>query len=231
MLDNDKQQFAQIVRTTMMVCGGSAPEADVLRIWWAALLAHDIADVSAAFSQYATLGKYAPKPADILEIIDRIKPDGRPGADEAWAMIPRDEYASCVMTQEMAEALHVAQPLLNEGDQVAARMAFKEAYARLVDTAKRAGMPAKWFPSLGQDKEARESCLAEAVRLGRLGAEHAIGLLPPDKVAPMLEQAGNKALAIEHKPGTSEVARQNIAKMKAMLTGSRIVATDELCHE
>ena len=54
MLDNDKQQFAQIVRTTMMVCGGSAPEADVLRIWWAALLAHDIADVSAAFSQYAT---------------------------------------------------------------------------------------------------------------------------------------------------------------------------------
>jgi len=158
----------------------------------------------------------------VVKEIERLTPDGRPGADEAWAMIPRDEYASCVMTEEMSGALHVAQPLLYEGDQVAARMAFKEAYARLVDTAKRAGTPVRWTPSLGYDKEGRESCLAEAVRLGRMSAEHAIKLLPPDKVAPMLEQAGNETLAIEYKPGTSEVARQNIAKMKAMLAGSII---------
>ena len=61
MLDNDKQQFAQIMRSTMLVCGGSAPEPDVLRIWWAALQAFELADVSQAFSQYAIRGKYAPK--------------------------------------------------------------------------------------------------------------------------------------------------------------------------
>lgn len=160
--------------------------------------------------------------AAIIDQVEQLQPDGRPGADEAWAMIPRDEYASCVMTEEMGEALHVAQPLLNEGDQVAARMAFKEAYTRLVDANKRAGIKPKWFPSLGMDKEAREAVLAEAVRLGRLGADHAMGLLPPDKVAPMLEMAGEKKLALEHKPVSTEQGRSNIAKMKAMLSGSNI---------
>lgn len=228
MQDSDKKQFAQIVRSTMLVCGGSAPEPDVLRIWWGALAAHGMDIVSAAFSRYATHGKYAPKPADILEIIELIKPDGRPGADEAWAMIPRDEYASVVMTEEMAEALHIAQPLLDEGDQVAARMAFKEAYARIVDAAKRDGRPVKWFPSLGQDKEGREAVLAEAVRLGRIGAEHAIGLLPPHKVVPMLENSGNKTLALKHKPVSAEKAAENLARMKAMLAGSRLLEAEKL---
>lgn len=230
--NEDKKEFAALVSATLKVYRAEA-DREVLKLWWAVLARYKMADVRAGFSAFLSSpsSKFQPVPADIVGAIDKAKPDGRPGADEAWAMIPRDEYASCVMTEEMAHALRVAQPLLNEGDQVAARMAFKESYARLVDAAKRAGTPVKWFPSLGQDKEAREACLAEAVRLGRLGAEHAIGLLPPDKVAPMLEQAGNKALAIEHKPGTSEVARQNIAKMKAMLAGSRVVATDKLCHE
>lgn len=122
----------------------------------------------------------------IKSAIERINPDGRPGADEAWAMIPRDEFTSAVMTEEMAEALHIAQPLLDEGDQVAARMAFKEAYARIVDANKRNGIKPKWFPSLGHDKEGREVVLVEAVRLGRLGVEHAAKLLPPDKKQTLL---------------------------------------------
>lgn len=160
--------------------------------------------------------------AAIIEQIDRLQPDGRPGVDEAWAMIPRDEYASCVMTEEMGEALHVAQPLLNEGDQVAARMAFKEAYVRLVDANKRAGVKPKWFPSLGMDKTARDACLEEAVRLGRLGAEHAAGLLAPQQAAALLENHAPK-LAIENKSAMSkEQAMQNIARMKEMIATSKI---------
>ena len=103
-----------------------------------------------------------------------------PGPDEAWAMMPRDEDTSVVMTEEMAQALHIAQPLLDEGDQIAARRAFIEAYKRIVDAAKRAGMPPRWFPSLGHSKDGREAALIEAVRLGRMNSEHAIALLPPD---------------------------------------------------
>lgn len=119
--------------------------------------------------------------AAVIEQIERIDTDGRPGADEAWAMIPRDEQSSAVMTQEMAGALHIAQPLLDEGDQVAARMAFKEAYNRLVDENKRQGMKAQWFPSLGWDKEGREAVLVDALRLGRLGLDQVKCLLPPDR--------------------------------------------------
>lgn len=164
--------------------------------------------------------------AAIIEHIERLQPDGRPGADEAWAMIPRDEYASCVMTEEMGEALHVAQPLLNEGDQVAARMAFKEAYTRLVDANKRAGVPVKWFPSLGFDKEARAGVLDEAVRLGRLGVEHAAGLLAPEPASVLLENHAPK-LAIENKSVVSpDQARKNVARLKEMLGSSRLLSKE-----
>jgi hypothetical protein len=219
---DDKKQFAQIVRSTMLVCGGDVPEPDMLRIWWASLQNYDINTVSAAFSEYAMRGKYAPKPADILGILDRIMPDGRPGADEAWAMIPMDEYTSSVITQEMAEALHIAQPLLDAGDKIAARMSFKEAYSRIMDTNKRNGIKPSWFPSLGQDKEGRESVLAEAVRLGRIGSDHAVALLPPERAVPMLEHAG-APLAIENKPIRHEQAAENIARMKAMIANSKLI--------
>jgi len=216
-LDNDKKQFAQIVRSTMLVCGGSAPEPDVLSIWWASFQNYAIGEVSAAFSEYVMIGAYAPKPADIVGILKRLVPDGRPGADEAWAMIPRDEHTSAVMSQEMAEALHYAQPLLDEGDQVGARMTFKEAYVRIVDTNTRNGVKPIWSPSLGHDKDGRDSVLAEAVRLGRITAEHAISLVAPDKIYPMLQSAGQERLAVKYKMPTSEAALENLARIKLML--------------
>lgn len=227
MLENDKKQFGQVVRSTMLVCGGSAPEADVLRIWWASLEYYQIDEVTYAFSEFARKGKYPPKPADILEILDRVKPDGRPTADEAWAMIPRDEFTSSVMTTEMAEAMHIAQPLLDEGDQVAARMAFKDSYNRIIDASRRNGIKPKWFPSLGQDKAGRDSVLAEAVRLGRIEVHHAIALLPPDDVEPMLQVAGNDALALEYKSPTSDKALENIQRMKELLSKSKFGVTHD----
>jgi hypothetical protein len=115
----------------------------------------------------------------VINEIEKLSPDGRPGAEEAWAMIPRDEATSAVMTDEMAQAMGIAQPLLDEGDQVAARMSFKETYTRLVDTVKRNGTPVKWFPSLGSDKNGRAHVLNESVRLGRLSHRHVAELLPP----------------------------------------------------
>ena len=102
---------------------------------------------------------------EIVDALAKVCPDGRPGANEAWAMIPKSEHASAVMTEEMAQALHIAQPLIDDGDQYGARMAFIEAYKRIVDAAKMEGTPVKWFASLGFDKEERASVIADAVRL------------------------------------------------------------------
>jgi hypothetical protein len=78
----------------------------------------------------------------------------------------------------MLTAMGAAQPLLDEGDQVAARMAFKESYNRLIAEARNNSIPVEWFPSLGDDKYGREAVVKEAVRLGRISEVHAQKLLP-----------------------------------------------------
>jgi hypothetical protein len=113
----------------------------------------------------------------IAEVLSRID-DGRPGPEEAWAMMPTSEEQSVVWTAEMAGAFGVAFPLMREGDHVAARMAFLETYKTLCRRARDAGTPARWTASLGHDPHAREPVLLEAQRLGRLPADYVAGLLP-----------------------------------------------------
>jgi hypothetical protein len=118
----------------------------------------------------------------IADVISRID-DGRPGVEEAWAMIPKCEGASVVWTEEMCKAFGACYPLL-DSDEVAARMAFKEAYSKALNEARNAGTPVKWTPSLGHDAWSRESVIKEAVALGRLKADHASRLLPHLKESP-----------------------------------------------
>jgi len=208
MRDNDKQSFIKLMVATMAVYDKPA-NSDVIGIWWNALSEHEFPDVRDAFSAHIKRGEFAPRPASIISILNEMRPDGRPIADEAWAMIPRDEDASVVMTEEMAEALNVARPLLDTGDQIAARMAFKAAYERLTEANRNAGIKPKWFPSLGHDRQGRDAAINEAVRLGRLGSEHAKSLAVNQ----------DTLMALEDKSGVSmEQAKANIAKIKAMLT-------------
>lgn len=112
--------------------------------------------------------------ADILNRID----DGRPGPEEAFAMIPppEDEDSTCVMTREMALAMESARHL---GDPIARRMAFREAYVRLVQQARERSESARWSVSLGHDSGSRAEVVADAVAKGRIGryyAERLVGL-------------------------------------------------------
>lgn len=113
----------------------------------------------------------------VASIIERLD-DGRPGPNEAWAMIPKTEDGSVVWTQEMAEAYGVAAPLIDERGNVAARVAFIETYNALVAKARDERRPAKWTPSLGQNAAMREAAVHEAVRKHRLLPHHAARLLP-----------------------------------------------------
>lgn len=139
----------------------------------------------------------------VADVISRVD-DGRPGPEEAWAMLPRDEGATVVWTEEMVAAWAVAAPLLNAGDEIAARMAFKEAYVKALADARDQCRPVTWTPSLGHDKAGREPVLREALEKGRLTAERMEKLLPyHEATAPMQALIAQvKALPQKSAPAT-----------------------------
>jgi len=128
----------------------------------------------------------------LSEVLDRLNDaDGRPGADEAWAQSIRaeDEADTVVWTDDMRQAFSMARPLLELGDKVGARMAFRDAYERIVAEARQLGSPVRWEASLGWDTERRRDVLTKAVTSGLLPASHAAGLLPPPNEPGVIEAA------------------------------------------
>lgn len=115
----------------------------------------------------------------LAAIIGRID-DGRPSADEAWstAILAGDEASTVVWTTETAKAYWAASALLEGGDKVGARMAFRDVYEREVSNARQAGTVAKWEATLGTDPYQREQAIKQAAELNRIGREHASRLLP-----------------------------------------------------
>lgn len=111
-------------------------------------------------------------------IIQRID-DGRPGAEEAWALASclNDEDRSFIVNDEIMEASGVCRELL-EQDPVAARMAFKEAYARVVCARREAGEIPRWYPTLGYSPEGRADCLIDGAKRGQISASMAIERCP-----------------------------------------------------
>lgn len=118
-----------------------------------------------------------PRQFCLAAVIERLD-DGRPGPEEAWAMLPKDEYASAFWTEEMRHAARVCRALLFDGDTVQARMAFLEKYKALVQAARDAGKPVQWTPTLGIDKAGREVAILEAAERGYIKPETACEMLP-----------------------------------------------------
>lgn len=157
--------------------------------------------VSAALGKCRTELRTFPTIADIATRVD----DGRPGAEEAWAMIPKDEDASVVWTEEMARAFGIARALL-EGDPIAARMAFKEAYAKEISDARAARKPPRWIPSLGFEKSGRQAAIQEAIDKCRIefkaaclllpDVEFALPVLPPVQLEAKMAGSGTEATGL-----------------------------------
>lgn len=182
---------------------GKPQSAAMLRIQFRALGSYPIGVVRAALDAHVAdpqRGRWYPLAADVIAQVQAMQAaDGRPGADEAWAMIPMDEDGSCVWTDEMAAAYGVAAPLLSAGDRIAARMAFRDAYTARVAAARAEGRTTRWTPSLGRDPDARVAALTAAAQAGRLQSDHVTRLLPAMPVTPAgsaLIAGGRKALQV-----------------------------------
>lgn len=123
-------------------------------------------------------------------ILSRLD-DGRPSPDEAYAMYPKDEYQTAILTTEMSEAMEYAG---NCEDDFSKRRCFVDTYTRLVRESREQKRPVKWFASLGWDKDARDDVLKDAVQKGRLTAAH----VQPMLAAPMPESVLALVKSIGH---------------------------------
>lgn len=182
-------------------------------------------------------GRFTPKPADIVEQIEGLTGgDGRPSDDEAWAiaLTSQDEADTVVWTTETAEAYRISQPVMETGDKVGARMAFKDAYNRLIAASRQAGRPAQWVASLGWDKTRQEQVINKAVSAGLLPMPMAAALLPnysedgqemtecPEGLIRLKEKMAELNLKREEEKSAAEKARQ--AERDAEAERKRVLA-------
>ena len=180
----DLREFAEVMARVGETYGRDI-SAGVISVYFSALEQYSLADIRAALTAHARdpeEGRFMPLPAHLIGKLQAK--DGRPTAEEAWAMCPRSEYESVVWTDEMAQAYGIAAPLLEHGDQVAARKAFIDRYESLVQKARAAGTPVKVSPSFGWDAAGRDAAVQKAVNAGLLTQERAATWLAIDHSAP-----------------------------------------------
>lgn len=220
--EDNKKDFAEILRATAEVYSKQPPSPIAMRMFFSSLQKYDMAQIEMAFTMHIKTSKFMPTVADIIDYIESTNPAmKRLGPEEAWAAVPKSEDESGVMTDEMIAAWSVAKDFIHSGDMIAARMAFKEAYARECETAKMMGKPVHWFLSRGHDGRDVESVVKEAMRLGRL----------PDKTGnALLLECGHKApinsqFLLESAERNTKAERLSIEafeKLKAAIQGKSV---------
>lgn len=251
MRSEDFDEFAQLLDDAYDLIGvgqNKIISGGAKSMFFAAMSKYPMEVVRAALSAHCLhkeRGRFTPKPADLIEQIEGMTGgDGRPAADEAWAiaLTSRDEADTVVWTAETAEAFAICSPVFP--DEVGARMAFKEAYNRLVSAARMAGKPASWNASLGWDVKKREAALERAHVAGLLAAPAVQALLPNYSGAGAATQEGSPeglkkvkealaglqdgwAKAAERRAAKAEARRQEEAKRKAEIAAQ--VAAYEKC--
>ncbi|MCL5796352.1 MAG: hypothetical protein M1579_02485, partial [Gammaproteobacteria bacterium] len=111
----DKKAFAEILNGTLIIYGQVADPA-VLRTWFNLLQTYSLTEIEHAFQVYLTTNKFPPKPADIIEIINRKHAGLWKSPDEAWAVAKQlgDQRLSLVTTDVILEALDGLYGLLED---------------------------------------------------------------------------------------------------------------------
>lgn len=221
----EKKQFMSMLADTLAAYGKPLPEGTLLMAWWSNLEIFPLHAVAMAFSEYRSEnGEFAPVPAGIAKRCKLM--DGRPTDEEAWAIAlnSRNEEDTVVWTSEAAEAFAICSPVLAMGDEVGARMAFKDAYNRLIADARRMGKPVSWNASLGWDVQKREAAIKRASVAGLLAAPVVQALLPnystSNSASADLEPEGLKRLKAELAKLQSGWA-QNAERRAAEVTAER----------
>lgn len=228
MREADFAPFSQMLDAvcSLLSRGAYVPNAANTALFFRALASYELDAVRAGFDAHVKdtqRGRFVPTPADIIAQIDgRIADDGRPGPEEAWAIAVAgvDEAATIVWTAEIAEAWGMARVVMAAGDEVGARMTFREVYNRLLDEARQKGVPTSWTTSLGHDAKQRDRAIAHAQALGRLPPP------PPTEQPELLEGPEAEAAGfakIMGNPNMPHYVRERLLALRDRLTGEAIV--------
>jgi hypothetical protein len=165
----------------------------------------------------------------IIELSGAGQEDGRPEVEAAWAMCPKNEETSIVWTEEMAEAFGLCRPLLNDGNEIGARMVFKEQYPQIVSRARVEHKPVRWIPSLGWDANDRLRALSEAIEKKRITEAHAfsmLGFTQREELLAQLPAASRKMLIGESGPVDTKFLN-GLQKTVLALTESKLMPAPE----
>jgi len=167
-----RQSLIKFIGVTWEICGGREPSEGVMNALVDALEKYSPNAVNKALLRCQTECRGSISLADIISRID----DGRPGAEEAWAMLPQIESHSVVWTAEMAGAYAAVKDIWDQP--VAARMAFKETYQRICAESKAKNLVVLWMFSPGTDENLQQRALIEAVEKNRITPARAMELAP-----------------------------------------------------
>lgn len=153
------------------------------------------------------------------DIVQRLD-DGRPGVEEAWAMMPKAEQDAGCVTDEMSEAWGAAAHLYS-ADQIGARMAFKESYLAALTRNRRAAVPTKWRVSAGWDKASTEAAAIEGLKAGRLSEGEALQYILPEKHEQALYIAGKGPRPLQLPESAVQRAKELVAGVLKRLDANR----------
>lgn len=183
MNDETRKELFRMVKTVYAGYGKGIPDPETFDAFVLFLEPFPLATIRAALAEHCNRSGFAPTAAVIAGRCREM--DGRPTADEAWAIALRgvDEAETVVWTTETMRAFYVCKPVLDTGDKIGARMAFRDVYNRLVADARTQREPVKWEVSLGTDVQRREVALSTARAAGLVAWTAAPALEGPDGVS------------------------------------------------
>lgn len=144
-------------------------EPTTMAIYWDGLCDLPMNTVGQAIRMHVKdpqVGQYFPKVADVLRHVPGPQ-SAHLTADAAWpvALQLADENTAVVYTQEIFDAWVEAKPVCDIGDEVGARMAFKAAYTRILQSA---SATPEWKLTEGHDKALTLIAVEKAQAQGRL---------------------------------------------------------------
>jgi hypothetical protein len=214
MMHTDRAAFAKLLAGTMLAYGKPMPTGQLATFWWEQLTQFPLEVVERAMAGYRLEEpNFAPNPNAI--IVRCVEADGRPSADEAWAIALQscDEQVTVIWTVETCTALADCRTILDAGDKIGARRAFIESYTRAVLAARSKFQPAKWLASLGTNINERQRVLANAVSANKIKPDDSY-LLPSPEPKPLLLPGVSAEAQRERWKANMDKIKKELAKLE-----------------
>lgn len=217
-MDNSRKSDFKTLLSDVFTMYSKEINKTLLVTWWNILEPYTFEQVERAFGRHLATSKFFPTPNHILDHLPDLS--GHPGPEEAFNLVPKGDYESGYVTDQMMEALSVADEAIQRGDMIAARMAFVETYKKAVNAASAQGIKAKFWYSQAtggtheQRLETKKQHVIEAERKGWITNQTALKSL--ENISNALGQDLAPAVAMLSSPSSQNLQRIESTSSKAM---------------